>query len=77
MMTAPRISNAHIEGVMSMRSRFVLFCTGALVALTVACSPAKEAPPAQSAAPPAPKLGIRPAGDTEIQPDLSQMPERV
>ena len=56
-----------------MRSRFALLCTGALVALAVACSPAKEAPPAQAAAPQAPKLGIRPAGDTEIQPDMSKI----
>lgn len=32
------------------------------------------APPPAAAAPAAAKLGIRPAGDTEIQPDLSQVP---
>jgi acetylornithine deacetylase/succinyl-diaminopimelate desuccinylase-like protein len=42
--------------------------------MSTACSPAR---PAESSAPSteaAPKLGIRPAGDTEIQPDLSQVP---
>ena len=33
-----------------------------------------SAPPPASAAPAAAKLGIRPAGDTEIQPDMSQVP---
>ena len=32
------------------------------------------APPPAAAAPAAAKLGIRPAGDTEIQPDMSQVP---
>jgi len=35
------------------------------------------APPAATPASPAKKLGIRPAGDTEIQPDLSQLPPDV
>ncbi len=33
-----------------------------------------SAPPPAPAAPAAAKLGIRPAGDTEIQPDMSQVP---
>jgi acetylornithine deacetylase/succinyl-diaminopimelate desuccinylase-like protein len=52
--------------------RFILM----LVALgaTAACSPggnSDAAPPATAAAP---VLGVRPAGDTEIQPDMSQVP---
>jgi len=49
---------------------------GIVLALTAGCSqPAQQAP--QGAAEPASKLGIRPQGDTEIQPDLSQVPPEV
>ncbi|HET9702774.1 MAG TPA: hypothetical protein VFP85_01990, partial [Vicinamibacterales bacterium] len=40
--------------------------------LAAACN--QQAPPAVTSTPEAKKLGIRPAGDTEIQPDLSQVP---
>lgn len=52
-------------------------CTfGMVMALAAGCSqPAPQAPP--EAAAPAAKLGIRPQGDTEIQPDLSQVPPEV
>ncbi len=58
-----------------MRRAAVLLCSGTLLVLTIGCSQAKE--PATSAstaeAPAKPKLGIRPAGDTEIQPDMSKV----
>jgi acetylornithine deacetylase/succinyl-diaminopimelate desuccinylase-like protein len=48
---------------------------GIVLALTAGCSqPAPTAPPEAA---PAAKLGIRPQGDTEIQPDLSQVPPEV
>ncbi len=46
------------------------------LALSVACNQPASTPPAATA-PVAKKLGIRPAGDTEIQPDLSQVPPDV
>ena len=54
-----------------------LWMMGVSLALVAGCSqPAPEAPkPAATAAPAA--LGIRPQGDTEIQPDLSQVPQEV
>jgi len=49
-----------------------------LLAFTVACSQPAAPPAASSAAAApsatAPKLGIRPVGETEIQPDMSQVP---
>jgi len=46
-----------------------------VMALAAGCSqPAPTAPPEAA---PAAKLGIRPQGDTEIQPDLSQVPPEV
>ena len=42
----------------------------------VACNQQATTPPPASA-PASPKLGIRPAGDTEIQPDLSQVPPEL
>ncbi len=48
---------------------------GMVMALAAGCSqPAPTAPPEAA---PAAKLGIRPQGDTEIQPDLSQVPPEV
>jgi acetylornithine deacetylase/succinyl-diaminopimelate desuccinylase-like protein len=41
-----------------------------------ACAQPAPPPPAASA-PASPKLGIRPAGDTEIQPDMSQVPPEL
>jgi len=56
---------------------FRIFMAGSCLALmTAGCSAPAEAPaakPAASATPAAVKLGIRPNGDTEIQPDLSQV----
>jgi acetylornithine deacetylase/succinyl-diaminopimelate desuccinylase-like protein len=46
------------------------------VALAAGCSQAAPPAPAETAAP-ATTLGIRPQGDTEIQPDLSQLPPEV
>lgn len=51
--------------------RRVLITLCALVAVT-GCNQSSAPPPA--AAPAAANLGIRPAGDTEIQPDMSQVP---
>lgn len=50
----------------------------AVLMMAVACSP-PAAPPAadSSAAQPVATLGIRPQGDTEIQPDLSQAPPEL
>ena len=48
----------------------------ALLALSVMCIGCSRGPSTSAAAAPAPaapKLGIRPAGDTEIQPDLSKI----
>ena len=47
-----------------------------ICALVVAAACNQATPPATSAsaAPTATKLGVRPAGDTEIQPDMSQVP---
>jgi len=56
-----------------MRRAFISFCA----MLTVAACNQPTAPPAAAPAPAANKLGIRPAGDTEIQPDLSQLPPDV
>src|SRR5688572_9383888 len=50
----------------------VLITLCALVA-AAGCNQSSAPPPAP-AAPAAAKLGIRPAGDTEIQPDMSQVP---
>ena len=53
-----------------MRRAVITLC--AIVAAVACNQPA--APPAAGAAPAAKKLGIRPHGDTEIQPDMSQVP---
>ncbi len=53
-----------------------LFAALSVLALCSACNQAPSVPAAQSA-PETPKLGIRPNGDTEIQPDLSQLPPNV
>jgi acetylornithine deacetylase/succinyl-diaminopimelate desuccinylase-like protein len=45
-----------------------------VVALSTACSPAASPERQTPETATTPKLGIRPAGDTEIQPDLSQVP---
>ncbi len=53
-------------------------CTfGMVVALSAGCS--QPAPPAPEAAKPATaaKLGVRPQGDTEIQPDMGQVPPEL
>ena len=53
-------------------------CTfGMVMALSAGCS--QPAPPASEAPKPgaAAKLGIRPQGDTEIQPDMSQVPPEL
>jgi len=56
-----------------MRRVVITLCA---LAFGMACNqPAKA--PAAAPAPEAKKLGIRPAGDTEIQPDLSQVPPDV
>ncbi|MBI4485054.1 MAG: hypothetical protein HY655_03495, partial [Acidobacteria bacterium] len=58
-----------------------LFIIGAALVLTAGCSgpqapqPNASQPPA--AAPAAEKLGIRPNGDTTIQPDTSQLPDEL
>jgi len=56
-----------------MRRALISLCA---VLTVVACNQ-PAAPPAAAPAPAASKLGIRPAGDTEIQPDLSQLPPEV
>ena len=43
--------------------------------LAASCN--QQAPPAVTTTPEAKKLGIRPAGDTEIQPDMSQVPPEL
>ncbi len=53
-----------------MRRAVITLC--AIFAAAACNQPA--APPAATTAPAAKKLGIRPAGDTELQPDLSQVP---
>jgi acetylornithine deacetylase/succinyl-diaminopimelate desuccinylase-like protein len=58
---------------MAMRRVVITLCA---LALGVACNKPASAP-ATTPAPAAKKLGIRPAGDTEIQPDLSQVPPDV
>jgi len=55
--------------------RRVLFILCALFVAAACNKPA--ATPAPSASPEAKKLGIRPDGDTEIKPDLSQMPPEL
>ena len=61
--------------------RTSLFLMGAAAVVAAACSSQPAAPAADStsaaAAPAAaaPKLGIRPAGDEELKPDMSQVPE--
>ena len=51
-----------------------LYVMGMAVAFAVGCSQAAPtAAPAETASPAA-KLGVRPQGDTEIQPDLAQVP---
>jgi len=47
-----------------------------LFALTAACSQ-PSAPPAEGSASVTPSLGIRPAGDEEIAPDMSQVPPEL
>jgi hypothetical protein len=54
-------------------------CVGvSILLLAAACGPSPSASPGAPGAPGAAtataKLGVRPAGDTEIQPDLSQVP---
>jgi acetylornithine deacetylase/succinyl-diaminopimelate desuccinylase-like protein len=52
-----------------------VFVAVPILLLAAACGSSPSAPEATpSATPAAPTLGIRPAGDTEIQPDLSQVP---
>jgi acetylornithine deacetylase/succinyl-diaminopimelate desuccinylase-like protein len=54
-----------------------LCVVGMVVAFAAGCSQsAPTAAPAETATPAA-KLGVRPQGDTEIQPDLSQVPPEV
>ena len=53
--------------------RVITLCAIVVVA---ACNQAAP-PPAASTAPAAKKLGIRPDGDTEIKPDLSQVPPEL
>src|SRR4029079_15336218 len=54
-----------------------VFMFGLMLALAGCSQPAATAPTAEAAKPAAAKLGIRPQGDTEIQPDLSQVPPEV
>lgn len=56
-----------------MRRAVIFLC----VLFTVGACNQPAAPPAAAPAPAVKKLGIRPAGDTEIQPDLSQLPPEV
>jgi hypothetical protein len=56
-----------------MRRALISLC--AVLAVGACNQPAP--PPAAATAPAKAKLGIRPAGDTEIQPDLSQLPPDV
>jgi acetylornithine deacetylase/succinyl-diaminopimelate desuccinylase-like protein len=51
-------------------------CAIGLMALAAGCAPSAPAP-AETATPAATALNIRPQGDTEIQPDLSQVPPEV
>ena len=53
----------------------VLVSTLCVAAFGVACSQPATTPPVSTA--PAATLGIRPAGDTEISPDMSQLPPEV
>jgi acetylornithine deacetylase/succinyl-diaminopimelate desuccinylase-like protein len=55
-----------------MRRAAVLLCSGTLLVLAIGCSQGQQPAPAATA-PAKPKLGIRPAGDTEIQPDMSKI----
>ena len=57
-----------------MRRALFTFC--ALVA-AAACSQPAAPPAANTSAPAAKKLGIRPDGDTEIKPYLSQVPPEL
>ena len=51
---------------------------GLMVALAAGCAQPAPAPaPADAAKPAAAKLNVRPDGDTEIQPDLAQVPPEV
>src|SRR5262245_22510851 len=81
---------ARVSGTLSRRSRgrlvmrgvYLSFaCAAALVAAACQQQPAAPAGSAQSAAQApaaaAPNLGIRPDGDTEIKPDMSQVPEEL
>jgi acetylornithine deacetylase/succinyl-diaminopimelate desuccinylase-like protein len=54
-----------------MRRALITLCA---IAAVTACNRPAPAPAAGGAAATAAKLGIRPAGDTEIQPDMSQVP---
>src|SRR5262245_53155050 len=55
-----------------------VFMFGLMLAVAAGCSQtASTAPPAGTAKPAAAALGIRPQGDTEIQPDLAQVPPEV
>lgn len=56
--------------------RRVLVAVSTLL-LATACGSSPGAPSATEAPPAAQKLGIRPAGDTEIQPDMSQVPSEL
>ena len=56
-----------------MRRAVIFLCA----LFTVGACNQPAAPPAAAPAPAVKKLGIRPAGDTEIQPDLSQLPPEV
>lgn len=57
-----------------MRRVLVIVCA---LFLAAACNKPAATPPPDAAQPAAKKLGIRPAGDTEIKPDLSQMPPEL
>ena len=51
-----------------------VFMFGLMLALAGCSQPAATAPTAEAAKPSAAKLGIRPKGDTEIEPDLTKVP---
>ncbi|HUE84713.1 MAG TPA: hypothetical protein VMO26_01425, partial [Vicinamibacterales bacterium] len=57
-----------------MRRFPLMFVVVVVVSVFAACSQTTPAEPQTPATATTPTLGIRPAGDTEIQPDLSQVP---
>ena len=56
------------------RFTLMFFVVVVVSVFAAACSPAPPAEPHTPATATTPSLGIRPAGDTEIQPDLTQIP---